>query len=532
MAAIFDLIFGDSSSDSDVVMFTNLIDVDNQCPRGVNYSDVSESEWLSTPFDDVCLRRFFQRMNAHLRRYNRWEELVITALYVIICLLALIGNGLVIIAVIRKKEMRTNRNVLIVNLAISNFLLAVVTVPFLWLPSVDFEFPYSRFFCKVANVLPAANVYCSTLTISTMAIDRYYSVKRMGNANGQCFHAIIISILIWIASFLLSLPLFVYYNTTFLYLIKDVVVFDPIQNTSLRRSYGWKQCRLSPESKLEGQEANSDVDSQARMIQLAMSCLQVLFLYVIPLISLSIFNMKLTKFLKINAKHMNRARNGTFRRESYFIPNQVSSYAIKDANSKKIADQQSSLSSGNGAQSPVERASDRRRNRTTMLLNAMALSYAILWAPFVLVSLIIDLEILPVENNAGIIERIDQCCKLISILSIAVNPLLYGFLNSNFRNQFTDIFNKLVCWTSNNRRQSNRSAYTAIRSRDNRSHSLFENLQNAWGSMFSLRNSLDIQNIKGVPDRSKSLSSEACVFTTNNCAKSDAENKLLAVPNV
>ncbi|KAI6215260.1 putative G-protein coupled receptor C56G3.1 [Aphelenchoides besseyi] len=76
-------------------MFTNLIDVDNQCPRGVNYSDVSESEWLSTPFDDVCLRRFFQRMNAHLRRYNRWEELVITALYVIICLLALIGNGLV-----------------------------------------------------------------------------------------------------------------------------------------------------------------------------------------------------------------------------------------------------------------------------------------------------------------------------------------------------------------------------------------------------------------------------------------------------
>lgn len=87
---------------------------------------------------------------------------------------------------IRKKAMRTSRNVLIVNLALSNLILAVTNIPLLWLPSANFEvekkgneggkkgfqFPYSRFFCKFGNVLPGSNIYCSTCTISVMAIDR------------------------------------------------------------------------------------------------------------------------------------------------------------------------------------------------------------------------------------------------------------------------------------------------------------------------------------------------------------------------
>jgi hypothetical protein len=53
-----------------------------------------------------------------------------------------------------------------------------------------------------------------------------------------------------------------------------------------------------------------------------------------------------------------------------------------------------SVSSCGGAISPAERASNKRRSRTTMLLIAMAGSYAVLWFPFTLVTVIIDLDIL------------------------------------------------------------------------------------------------------------------------------------------
>ncbi|KAK6760496.1 hypothetical protein RB195_021820 [Necator americanus] len=412
------------------VMIMNIEDLDKYCNRSLDRNAISESDYRSAPFDDYCLQVFFYQLQTSLRRFNEWEEIVYTTIYVIISILALIGNGLVIMAVLWKRAMRTNRNVLILNLALSNLVLALTNIPFLWLPSIDFEFPYSRFFCKIANVLPGSNIYCSTLTISVMAIDRYYSVKQLKVSSNrrQCMKAICISLTIWVVSFFLSLPLLLYYDTTMLYVVKDVNVLDEKGGVKLR-SYGWRQCRLAP-------SRSTTLEMSTQEIQLLMSVLQVVSLYIVPLFVLSIFNVKLTRFLKTNANQMAKNRAESRRRrldlQNSARRNEVNSGSLR---SQSIPSLRNTI---------AERASDRRTSRTTALLIAMAGSYAALWLPFTLISLLLDLDILYVESHVAVIERIDQTCKMVSMLSICVNPFLYGFLNTNFRHEFSEIYFRYV----------------------------------------------------------------------------------------
>ncbi|CAD6189444.1 unnamed protein product [Caenorhabditis auriculariae] len=437
------MFFGDFDYE-DLGMIMNVEDIDKYCPRGISRND-SEQIYMSTPFNDKCLQTFFQRLQTSLRRFNPWEEILYTTVYIIISVLAVIGNGLVILAVVRKKTMRTNRNVLILNLAFSNLILALINIPFLWLPSIDFEFPYSRFFCKFANVLPGSNIYCSTFTISVMAIDRYYSVKRLKVASNreQCVRAVAVSVFIWVLSFILSLPLLLYYDTAMLYVMKDIFVFDDDGGIKMR-SYGWRQCRLSA-------TRSSIIDVNTQRIQFMMSVLQVVFLYAVPLFVLSIFNVKLTRFLKTNANQMSRSRGNERKREGSDTnrPTNEVSCTLKMQSNLRSPSMPSIRSS------IAERASNRRTSRTTSLLIAMAGSYAALWLPFTLISFLLDLDLLNDESYVALVERIDQTCKMVSMLSICVNPFLYGFLNTNFRHEFTEIYYRFVrCQTK--RREGNR----------------------------------------------------------------------------
>ncbi|CAB3399812.1 unnamed protein product [Caenorhabditis bovis] len=398
-------------------------DIDKYCPRGIS---PNASNYITHPFNGTCLQKFFSQLQTSLRRFNQWEEILYTTVYIIISVAAVIGNGLVILAVVRKKSMRTNRNVLILNLALSNLILALTNIPFLWLPSIDFEFPYSRIFCKFANVLPGSNIYCSTLTISVMAIDRYYSVKKLKITSNrkQCFQAVGVSAVIWVVSFILSLPLLLYYETTMLYVMKEIKVMDP-DGREVNRSYGWRQCRLmATESSLFNIETQS--------ITLMMSVLQVVFLYVVPLFVLAIFNLKLTRFLKTNATKMSKVRTAPRREDN----NSLNKFISPSLRSPSMPSIRSSITERHG--------STRRASRTTSLLIAMAGSYAALWFPFTLISFLLDLDLLNTQANVGLVERIDQTCKMISMLSICVNPFLYGFLNTNFRHEFAEIYYRYI----------------------------------------------------------------------------------------
>lgn len=74
-------------------------------------------------------------------------QLVVVVLYILIFCLAVIGNILVILTLVQNKRMRTVTNVLLLNLAVSDLLLAVFCMPFTATPMLMQNFIFGGLVC-------------------------------------------------------------------------------------------------------------------------------------------------------------------------------------------------------------------------------------------------------------------------------------------------------------------------------------------------------------------------------------------------
>lgn len=354
----------------------------------------SHEEWRQ------CLTEY-----VRAKPFSQLEVTAFTITYGLITTMGLLGNGLVIYVVISKRSMRSTRNVFIVNLAISNFLLAVIWIPFLWVPTYEVDFNHSVFFCKVAQAFPGINIYCSTLTISVIAIDRYFVVacSRFGADRLKVLQAVFISLGIWAIALVLSIPYLLFFDIDELIVPENISMLAGFPATSL-----FKICAFMPSSCSYTADLHEEKECKNKY-EVVVNILLATFLYIVPLFVLFTFNFLLTKFLNT------AERTRTALRQRPKVPEGITIEKRR--------------SSARG-----------RHSRTTALLFAMAITYAILWLPFTILSLYIHLG--PGQKDERETRLADEGCKLISMLSICINPILYGYLNTNFNREFKVIFRK------------------------------------------------------------------------------------------
>jgi len=122
------------------------------------------------------------------------------------------GNLLVIVAVIRQPALRSRGNAFIINLAVSDLLLCLVTMPLTLIELLNDHWLLgdSVLSCKAAGGLQALSVFVSTITIAVIALDRYQLIiyptkdvmKRIGAVAGI--------FCIWMMGFCLASPVFLF----------------------------------------------------------------------------------------------------------------------------------------------------------------------------------------------------------------------------------------------------------------------------------------------------------------------------------
>ncbi|GAA6067371.1 prokineticin receptor 1b [Tachysurus ichikawai] len=134
--------------------------------------------------------------------------IVIGVVLVCIMLVCGIGNFLFIATLARYKKLRNLTNLLIANLAVSDFLVAVVCCPFL----VDYyvvkqlSWDHGKVLCACVNYLRTVSLYVSTNALLAIAVDRYMAIihplrPRMKHQTAYCLITGV-----WVVPVIISIP--------------------------------------------------------------------------------------------------------------------------------------------------------------------------------------------------------------------------------------------------------------------------------------------------------------------------------------
>lgn len=151
--------------------------------------------------------------------HNRAVQTVFCVLYVVIFVLGVFGNVLVCYVVFRNKAMQTVTNLFITNLALSDILLCILAVPFTPLYTFLRGWVFGTTLCHMVPYAQGCSVYISTLTLTSIAIDRFFVIIYPFHPRMRLTTCILIIFSIWAFSLLVTLPYGLYmivqrWNTT------------------------------------------------------------------------------------------------------------------------------------------------------------------------------------------------------------------------------------------------------------------------------------------------------------------------------
>uniref|UniRef100_A0A3B3SKD3 G-protein coupled receptors family 1 profile domain-containing protein n=1 Tax=Paramormyrops kingsleyae TaxID=1676925 RepID=A0A3B3SKD3_9TELE len=162
---------------------------------------------LNTSEGNISLEH--PKEGAHPFLTDAW---LVPLFFTLIMLLGLLGNSLVIYVVSKHRQMRTATNFYIANLALTDILFLVCCVPF---TAALYPLPswiFGSFMCKFVAFLQQVTVQATCITLTAMSGDRCYAtvcpLKSLRHRTPRV--AMAVSTCIWIGSFIVSTPIFMY----------------------------------------------------------------------------------------------------------------------------------------------------------------------------------------------------------------------------------------------------------------------------------------------------------------------------------
>ena len=166
------------------------------------------------------------------------HQVTIIVVYSIMLLFSLSGNTIIIFIVFTRPFMRSVTNCLIANMAAADLLMTFSAMPY----SVAYTYVASRWFggimgmitCKLLHFAIALSIAASILTLTVIALDRFFAVAYPFKRVSVIRHIPTTNMLIWLVSVICMSPYLYYYKSN---LLEDnsyhcFVLWEPLADSS------------------------------------------------------------------------------------------------------------------------------------------------------------------------------------------------------------------------------------------------------------------------------------------------------------
>lgn len=139
------------------------------------------------------------------------QALVLLAIF----LLSSLGNSAVVVVIVKHRQLRTVTNAFIMSLSLSDFMAAVLCLPFsfLMLFSKDGAWMFGERFCVANGFFNTCFGIVSTLTMTLISFDRYYAIVRQPQAKIGRQRATQLLVAVWLTAVVVSLPWYLLFRT-------------------------------------------------------------------------------------------------------------------------------------------------------------------------------------------------------------------------------------------------------------------------------------------------------------------------------
>ncbi|XP_070548899.1 QRFP-like peptide receptor [Ptychodera flava] len=132
-------------------------------------------------------------------------RLVIGVVFSVTVFLSVCGNTLAITILAFGNRVRTHFNSYLINLAVSDLVMAIMCMPFTTIALALEQWPFGAAMCPLVVYLQQVSVAASVYTLTAIAIDRYMAVVHPLRAKTSVIRPAFVNITIWVASMLLGI---------------------------------------------------------------------------------------------------------------------------------------------------------------------------------------------------------------------------------------------------------------------------------------------------------------------------------------